>query len=263
MAKINYSDYANSGSAKNSTMKKEFKVGFFSGLLKNDGDEVIVRFDYDSPADFNIESIHKKRVGQRVVNVRCLKDRGASKDVCPFCNSSDPEESKIYLRLFTRVLVYTKDSTGALVAKANVWERPAAFSKDIVAAYKDGVTDGFYPEGTPIRDIVFRIIRNGAAGSRDTKYRVKATNPSVYKSELYTPSFVDFADLDLAHHSYKDYTAEEQGTFLLTGELPVKQKTTDVTTAAVSTPIMERTVTVNPTVTPTTETERPRRFTQF
>lgn len=240
MATVSYTDWSESRNKKSTASKKDFKVGYFKSL-KDDGDEVIVRFAYESVKEFNLQTVHKVKVGDKFRTVACLGDG------CPLCASGDKVRTKFYVK----IVEYIKDENGKVFPKSVIWERPANFSKKIISAYTQAVEMGVYPTTSTIGDVVFKIKRNGAKGSMDTDYDVIPANPNIFKADVYVKNFEDFADLDLAHHSYMVRTAEEVSTFVETGDFPVIEKTeVTPTTSVVETP----------KVTPTTAPS-PRRYT--
>lgn len=259
---INYSDFVNRGT--NSTAKKEFKVGYFNGL-ENVGDEVFVRFDYATPEEFKIVSVHTVKVGNRYRKVSCLKGAYDPVEKCPLCASGNKVSSKVYLKL----LEYSKDENGNLVSTAKVWERPASFTKKIVGALSEAISDMGYPAGSTIRDVVFKIKctdkKPMSFGSGTyNEYEVRPTNPAVHKPELYAKKFDDFAELDLAHHSYMERTSEEISEFLKTGEFPKPQKATTEEVVGQTTTTVASTTVVNTAVDSTvvnSQTSAPRRYT--
>lgn len=217
---------ANGGSGSNFP---ERKVGYLKGLLSNDKDSILVRFDYDSQKDFQIVTVHSVKAvaasGKTYTRyISCLRGPKEPISVCPFCSSTDESISSVKNKMFVKMVVYTVDNNGKTSAEAHCWDRPAKISEEILRAYKDGIDDGFYAEGTPIRDVVFQITRSGAKGSRDTVYHIKAKNPNVYRPEVYVKDFSAFEGFDAGHHSYSVKTAEDMSKYLETGEFPAFKK---------------------------------------
>lgn len=216
MAQYGYEEWK---TRKNGDGGKEFKVGYFNSL-RDDGDVAIIRFAYESSKDFIIQDIHVVKVGDRFKRVVCPRDRFDSKDKCPLCASGDYAKSKG----FVKVIEYVKDENGKISAQAKIWERPAKFYTDILTAVTNAKDVGLAPMDATIGDIVFKVTRSGAKGSKDTTYNVTTTNPAIYKPEIYVKDFSDFEGLDLAHHSYMVKSADEIKQYLETGEFPAPVK---------------------------------------
>lgn len=229
MTQFTYDEWKNRKSGKSEG--KTFKVGYFNNL-KDDGDTTIVRFAYDSSKEFIIQNVHIVNTDGKYKRVACIRDRFDAKDKCPLCASGDYAKSKA----FVKVLEYTKDEDGNVVPSAKIWERPAGFFTDLLTAVSQAKDLGICPMDCKISDIVFKVTRNGAKGSKDTKYAVQPANPTIYKAEIYTKDFSAFDGLDLSHHSYWVKTEEELKQFIETGEFPAPaQKEEEDTVAAAET----------------------------
>jgi cytochrome c556 len=204
MSTYNYDAYINKEKT-NSFEKKDYKVGYFS--LKNDGDEAIVKFPYSSPEEFDMATVHKIQVKDKYRTISCLRNGHEPIDKCPLCANGEKLLTKFYVKL----VEYTKDETGKVIAKAKVWERPAGFTatiKSLIDEYGD------------LKDQIFKIKRTGTG--LDTRYNVFFANPAIYKKELgYTnDALKDFDDLQLNHHSYMERSKEDIEVFLKTGDFP-------------------------------------------
>ena len=217
MASMNFTDYK----PKSTGNFPERSVGYFNSL-KNDGDEAIVRLNYETKADFKVVTVHRVKVGDFYRNVSCLKGAYDTADVCPLCAKGN----KVLTKVFVSLIDYTKDDAGKVVATPKVWERPVGFVQDILDALKDALDDGFVTPTTKINDVVFKVRRSGEKGSIDTKYRIKVCNPSVFPESIYVKDFSAFEGFDMAHHSYSNKTAEEMKTFIETGKFPERVKET-------------------------------------
>lgn len=251
MAIVNYSDYE-SRQTKSTAPKNDFKVGYFNSL-KDNGDEAIVRFAYESPKDFEVVTVHRVLVGEFYRSISCLKEDGDPVEKCPLCASGENKQlSKVYIKL----LDYTYDETGKVVATPKVWERPALMISEIINAYVTAIDQGLILPTSKISDVIFKIRRDGVKGSRDTKYRVMAANPNMYSPEVYVKDLSAFEGFTAAHHSYMVKTAEEISTFLTTGAFPVKEKKTTTGTESVSTPAATVGTYAQPAATPVAQPVR-------
>ena len=108
-----------------------------------------------------------------------------------------------------------------------IWERPAGFSKEI--ANKLMIAGD-------LRNTLVLITRNGAAGDMQTTYSmdlVPATHP-VFKSEMVPNDFSEFANFNIAKHSYWEKTVDEINTYLTTGSFPESIRTNAAPAQAVA-----------------------------
>lgn len=218
--------------AERTTGKKDFKVTFFNGL-KDDGDEIIVRFAYESPRDFDLNTVHrvkgKLNDGKEIYkSISCLREATDPLSKCPLCEKGE----KIASKFFVKFLEYTKDEAGNVVHHAKVWERPANFARALVSKVEEAIEMGVYAPGTPISNIVFKIKRRGVKGSLQTTYDIIPTNPIVFKPEVYVPDFSDFADYKVAGSAYLEKSFDEINTFLVDGILFPKKEHSETTTSA-------------------------------
>lgn len=207
MARINFDTF-------NSEMQRQESVsggngdgiGYFG--LKNDGDEGIVRILHDSSDDFDIVVAHNVKIGDKYRKVNCLCDPCDHPSVCPLCAS----DNKPQYRFFVHMIQYVQDERGQIVAKPVVWERSA---KQISAKLNSMIQ-----EYGPLSQSIFKIRRNGAAGSKDTTYEIMYANPNIYKPELY-PMLPDaFKNYNTLGYKVLDKNAEEMRAFLATGNFP-------------------------------------------
>lgn len=171
-------------------------VGYFS--LKNDKDQAVVRIMVDSPEQLKIMAIHRVTVGGRLRAVNCMRDPKDPTEVCPFCAADKRLEYRVYIPL----IEYTRDDQGKIVPRARMWERSALYADEIANKYN---TYG------PLSEQLFKIVRNGEAGSKNTTYSIDyiPTNSSVYKPELYPKDESLFEGFELLGTHVVDATPEE------------------------------------------------------
>lgn len=186
-----------------------YKVSFL--MLRNDGDEAIVRFAYDSPKQFDIVSCHKvKTSGGRIRLVSCLRQPSDPVEKCPLCAGGN----RLIMKFFVKMLVYTQNPDGTWSASAKIWERPASFAKLLF---------GYFTDYGDLSNIIFKIKRHGAKGSLDTTYDVIYANPKVYDPNILSKDFSAFDDLKLDGYAFLTRTAEELQECADTGILPDRQ----------------------------------------
>lgn len=181
-------------------------IGYFG--LKNDGDEGIVRILHDSSNDFDIVVAHNVKIGDKYRKVNCLCNPNDHPSVCPLCSSGD----KSQFRFFVHMIQYVQDERGQIVAKPVVWERSA---RQISTKLNNMIQ-----EYGPLSQSIFKIRRNGAAGSKETTYEIMYANPNIYKPELYPMVPDAFKNYNTLGYKVLDKNAEEMRAFLATGNFP-------------------------------------------
>ena len=122
----------------------------------------------DYPELYNVHNveyyIESNGQNKRIFNsVDCLRTVGGPVDACPFCNSGDQKLMKISQIGLIKVLQYTHDNTGRMVATPCVWQRTASWIKQNLINYIN-LYQGTMPEK------LFMVQRNGEG--LDTKYTV-------------------------------------------------------------------------------------------
>lgn len=204
----------------------DFKVGFFG--LKNDGDEAVVRIMHDSTDSFDIVTTHPVQIGNKYRRVNCIRDPRDPLDNCPLCKSG----AKIQQRLYIHLIQYVKDDQGNIIPQGKVWERAASYAvtlKNLIDEYG------------PLSNCIFKIRRNGEAGSMQTTYSIMFGNPAVYRNDLYPRDDRIFEGYSVVGSAVMDKTFDEIAEFMATGEFPQVQKQ--------QTPVQQQVVPQNPTPT--------------
>ena len=198
------------------------KVKYFNSL-KNDGDETLVRFNYDSDKDFKVVSVHRVEDNGRFMSVSCLRELYESKadSKCPFCKLGDKYPVKI--KTYVQMIEYTRDEDGNVVVNPVIWERGSAFVTDLLGAFNDGITNGLFPAGTSLRDVVFKVRRSGKPRSSDTRFFLTAGNPSIYPEAVYIKDFSAFDGYDASKHAYWVKSVEDINRFLETGTFKTEE----------------------------------------
>lgn len=184
-------------------------IDFF--MLRNDGDEAIVRIMHDDVAGFNIFAYHEGNVGGKKRKINCIRDPKDSIDNCPLCASG----SSVKYCMYINMLQYSQDAEGKMVSKPVVWERSLSYANRL---------KGLINEYGPLSDCIFKIKRNGAAGSMETTYDIFFQNPRVYPEDIYVKdveAFKSYSALGtiIINKEYNDLMQYRQ-----TGSFPASQQ---------------------------------------
>lgn len=224
MSQFSYADYT-SVVAKAQAGSNGAKVGYFK--LANDGDEALVRINCGSVDSLDFASVHTINAGGRWLKVSCLNPLGVYNDSCQLCQAAAHNNaiSKASKKVYLQMLVSYKDKTTGTWSEAQpvIWERPAAFSREIANKLRD------YGD---LRQTLLKITRNGAAGDMKTTYSIDYAVPTVFKPEMVPADFSAFVNFNIAKHSYWEKTAAEISAFLATGAFPEAVKADNENTTA-------------------------------
>ena len=181
------------------------QIGFFS--LKNHGDEAVVRIMHDTVASLDLMSVHNIKLGEKYRRVNCIRNANEPLANCPMCAAGIKLEQKLYIHL----VQYQQDENGNMQAYPKIWERSAAYAS---------VLANLINEYGPLSDNVFKIKRNGAAGSRDTKYDIMYANPAVFTPERYPKNTAAFDNYEVLGRIVMNKTYEDLTHYLATGTFP-------------------------------------------
>ena len=207
MAIINY-EQINTGSSDSNNSSN--RVEFFS--LKNDGDEAVVRIMHDSTSSFELVTTHPITVEGKYRRINCIRDPREPMENCPLCKSG----TKIQQRFYIHLIQYTKDEQGNIIATPKVWERPATYAVTI---------KNLIDEYGPLSNCIFKIRRNGEAGSMQTTYSILFGNPQVYRSDFYPKDDSAFENYSVIGTAVMDKTFEDISEFISTGKFPATENT--------------------------------------
>lgn len=187
MAKFTFKDYeeASSKSQTNTTYKftpKENAVTYFSSLKKA-GDYTFVRFFVRTLDDLDIETCHKKDVGNmKNKSIACLRTEDEKTDKCPLCKAGVPVSRYVYVKF----LEYVETDDGKIVAKPRCWERKAQGPNDFVKILKY-----YYDDCGDLTGVIFRITRMGE-GLQTTYNVAPVMNQSKFSEDVYVKDFSAF-----------------------------------------------------------------------
>lgn len=185
-----------------------FPVGFFG--LKNDNDEAIVRFMHDNTDSFDILTVHNVNVGGKYRKVNCIRDPHEPIENCPLCLTG----TQIQQRIFIHLLEYTKNERGEVVATPKVWERSMQYASTLKS---------FIDNYGPLSDVLFKVVRHGAAGNMKTTYEIlPIINKTVYRDDIYVKNEAAFDNYKTIGSIVMDKTMDELNAFIDTGVFPEK-----------------------------------------
>lgn len=204
MAQIKFEDIQDVGT----NSSPNYSVGFFS--LKNDGDEAIVRIMHDNTDSFDIVSTHAIQVGGKYRRVNCCRTPYEPVDTCPLCASGNPSQQRFYVHL----IQYVRNENGQIVAEPKVWERSLSYAttiKNLIVEYG------------PLSDILFKIKRNGAAGSMDTTYSIMYASPNMYPEQSYPKVPNAFEGYTAIGTAVLDKSREDLAVYVAEGAFPAPQ----------------------------------------
>ena len=195
-------------------------IGFFS--LKNDGNEAIVRFMHDTTESFDMHSTHPVKVNDRYTGyASCL--RSSLKDPiekCPLCQNKININNNIFIHL----IQYIKDeSTGSIIAQPKIWVRNVTYARTLSSLMN---------EYGPLSESIFKIRRNGAAGSRDTTYDIMYCRPDIYNENVYPKHLEFFKDYTVLDNIVKNYTYSDLNFYVLNNRLPNKEVKSEETNSS-------------------------------
>lgn len=173
------------------------RIQYFS--LRGDGQEAVVRFMHDSPNDFDVVGVHRITVGDKFRSVNCIGSQDDPSKDCPLCASGNARSYRFYIHL----IEYVRGEDGQIVGIPKVWERSTSYINKFV---------NLINEYGPLSDVVFKVKRNGATGSKDTTYDILFANPNVYRPELYkkdTQAFANYKAIGTVVFNYNKDKLEE------------------------------------------------------
>jgi hypothetical protein len=213
MSTFNYNDYQTVVSRAQGATTTAVKVGFFK--LKNDKDEALIRINVSSMDDLQFATVHQLGAAQKWMKVSCHNPVGSYADTCPLCRqvaAGDTAIGKASKKVYVQMLISYKDPVTNQFSTAIpvIWERPAGFAREIANLLRD------YGN---LKERVFKVTRNGAAGSMQTTYSI-AYIPLFDKPEAVSTDFSAFNNFNISKHSYWEKSIEDIETFLATGEFP-------------------------------------------
>lgn len=188
MARFSYEEADNYGAPKSN---------YFS--LKDDGDTARIRFLLNNLNDLMGVSTHEVTVGDRKIDVECLRAYNEPIDKCPLCAAEYKVNAKLYIP------VYDEGSK-----ESKIWPRGKSFfnkMSSLCARYN------------PLVSMPFDVERVGKKGDTNTTYET-------YPLQADNSRIQDFPEVEIENVAFQVKTAEEMNYFLDTGSFPEKSNNT-------------------------------------
>lgn len=209
MAQMNYEEYLKATSSNTSTnYTNSVLPSYFS--LKDDGDNAIVRFNVASLDDIKVYSEHAIRVNGKIRKVECVRNYNDSIDACPLCASGN----KVSFRTHIQLIAYENEN-GKIVSKPYVWEQSPKF-RDVLKSYIQDYGD--------LRNLIFKVTRNGKKGDTRTTYSLIPANPQIYNDKDYVADFSAFDKFDLSKYMLLNKSKEDLAYYVEYGDFPSNQQ---------------------------------------
>ena len=214
MSNFTYAQYQDTiAKAQAGSTANNVKVGFFK--MKNDKDEALVRINVSTMEDLQFATVHQLGAAQKWMKISCHNPVGSYGDTCPLCSAvaaGNTSIGKASKKVYVQMLVSYKDPVTNQFSAAVpvIWERPAGFAREVANLLRD------YGN---LKERVFKVTRNGAAGSMQTTYSI-AYIPLFDKPEAVSTDFGAFTNFNIAKHSFWEKSIEDINTFLTTGSFP-------------------------------------------
>lgn len=193
------------------------QIQYFS--LKNDGDEAIVRFIYDTKEQMDILTVHDVVVGKYHRKISCLRNPSDPVATCPFCVEKTEDNKYKYpllQRFYVKLIQYVKAEDGSIVAVPKIWERPTEFAQQIY---------NYIQCYAPFSDTICKIVRRGEAGSLKTKYDIIPNlSKNVFPDSVYVKDFSAFNNYKVLGGAVMSRGFDDCCTYVATGNFPFHNK---------------------------------------
>ena len=167
------------------------KSNYFS--LKDDGDTARVRFLINDLRDLMGVSVHEVQVGDRRIDVECLRAYNEPVEKCPLCAANYPTNAKLFIP------VYDEGSK-----ESKIWTRGRTFfnkMSSLCARYN------------PLVSTIFEVERIGKKGDTSTTYETYAQGTDNARIE-------DFPEIKADEVAFQVKNIDEMNYYLDTGSFP-------------------------------------------
>lgn len=197
MSRFNFEQADNYGAAKNN---------YFS--LKDDGDTAIIRFLYNDINDVEGVAVHEVEVGDKKIDVECLRSYNEPVDNCPLCAAGYKQNAKLFIP------VYDEGSK-----ESKIWTRGRTFFNKL---------SSLCSRYNPLVATPFEIERVGKKGDQSTTYET-------YPKQSDNARIQDFPEISAEGTCFQVKTFEELQKYLNTGMFendPVQRTTSRQSTGS-------------------------------
>lgn len=177
--------------------------------LKNDKDNVKCKFLFETEEDFLnfVKPVHNMKIGDYPNDIVCEGEG------CKLCASGDVPKLK------TVIPIYDVDKQEVLI-----WKRGVNTIKDIQLIFEDpDLLEELDGQPVNLKDMTFRITRQGEKGSTSTKYQIK----SVKNVDVENFGEIVAGRPNIVGRDFKAFlklTDEQKDELLTTGKIDWKKK---------------------------------------
>lgn len=185
MARFSYSEAENYGAPKSN---------YFS--LKDDGDTAKIRFLINDINDLEGVAVHEVQVGDRTMDVECLRAYNEPVDKCPLCAANYKQNAKLFIP------VYDEGSK-----ESKIWTRGRTFFKKL---------SSLAARFNPLVSTLFEVERIGKKGDTSTDYQC-------FNLKTDGSTVTDFPEVNAEGTCFQTKTYEELQNYLQTGMFETEQ----------------------------------------
>ena len=164
------------------------KSNYFS--LKDDGDTATIRFLYNDINDVEGVAVHEVQVGDKTVDVECLRAYNEPVDKCPLCSAGYKQNAKLF------VPVYDEGSK-----ESKIWTRGRTFFNKL---------SSLCTRYNPLVATPFEVERVGKKKDINTTYETYPKNSD-------NARVIDFPEIKAEGTCFQVKTYEELENYLRTG----------------------------------------------
>lgn len=173
------------------------KSNYFS--LKDDKDTAKIRFLYNTVDDIQGVAVHEVQVGNKTVDVECLRAYNEPIDKCPLCAAGYKINAKVFIPVY--------DMTSN---ESKIWTRGRTFLSKLTSLCS---------RYNPLVSTPFEVERIGKKGDTSTTYET-------YPMQTDNARIEDFPPIEAQGTCYQTKTAEELDYYIKTGSFPENEQRT-------------------------------------
>ena len=170
------------------------KSNYFS--LKDNGDTAKIRFLYNDINDVEGVAVHEVQVGDKRIDVECLRAYNEPVDNCPLCSAGYKVNAKLFIP------VYDEGSN-----ESKIWTRGKTFFQKL---------SSLCSHFNPLVSTPFEIERVGKKGDTSTTYET-------YAGTTDNKQVTDFPEINAEGPCFQVKTPEEMEHYLKTGMFETEQ----------------------------------------